>query len=183
MRTKTNIEPLNESSCGQFIRLLMLNDKRIYAYILSVVPIASDADDIMQETCSVMWQKFSNFKPDMDFVAWAITVARYQILAHLKRKKRSKVHYSDSLMDHLQDQLVQKMPEMDDRLDALKQCVGKLPEDDRRILQMRYESGYTLQNIGAYVSKSTRATYYALLRIHSLLLHCVNRSMTGETQT
>lgn len=38
----------------QFLRLLMLNDKRIYAYILSFVPNVTDADDIMQESSAVM---------------------------------------------------------------------------------------------------------------------------------
>jgi len=42
-----------EQNQEQFLRLLMMNDKRIYAYILSFVPNAADADDIMQEASAV----------------------------------------------------------------------------------------------------------------------------------
>ncbi len=160
------------------MRLLMLNDKRIYSYILSIVPNVSDADDIMQETSAVMWRKFSDFKPEMSFAAWGFTIARYQIMSHFKKQKRSKLCFNEDLTKLLEEEVEGQFTEMDDRLDALRHCVKKLGDSDQRLLQLRYERNLTLQNIGAHISKSTRATFYSLSRIHKLLLRCLQRTIS-----
>ena len=51
----------------QFLDLLMRNQKRIYNFILLLVPNYSDADDLMQETVSVMWSKFDSYEPGYSF--------------------------------------------------------------------------------------------------------------------
>ena len=38
----------------EFVRLLLANQNRIYAFILTLVSNWSDADDVMQETAEVM---------------------------------------------------------------------------------------------------------------------------------
>lgn len=162
----------------QFLRLLMLNDRRIYAYILSIVPNVSDADDIMQETSAIMWRKFSDFKSDMSFVAWGLTIARYQIMSYLKKRKRSKVCFSEDLTKLLEKEAEKTLSEMDDRLDALKHCIKKLNLTDQDLLKLRYERNLTLQNIGAHISKSTRASFYSLSRIHKLLLRCIKGELS-----
>ncbi|MCK4629078.1 MAG: hypothetical protein KAT56_08735, partial [Sedimentisphaerales bacterium] len=60
------------SNTERFLKLLMANDKRIYAFILTLVPGRIDADDLMQETVTIMWRKFDDFEPGRDFVAWGI---------------------------------------------------------------------------------------------------------------
>jgi RNA polymerase sigma-70 factor (ECF subfamily) len=54
----------------EFIRLLTANQSRIYAYIVSLVPNFNDADDIMQETTTMMWERKEDFESGTDFVAW-----------------------------------------------------------------------------------------------------------------
>ena len=69
------------SQTNEFLRLLMANQKRIYAFILATVPNRQDADDLFQETVLLMWSKFDDFQRGTSFVAWGITVAKYQILS------------------------------------------------------------------------------------------------------
>ena len=45
----------------------MRHQNRIFAYILTLVPHGADAEDIMQETASVAWEKFGTFKEGTDF--------------------------------------------------------------------------------------------------------------------
>lgn len=162
----------------QFLRLLMLNDRRIYAYILSIVPNINDADDIMQETSAVMWRKFGNFDSGMDFSTWALTIARYQILSYLKKRKRSKVRFNSNLVKSIEEEVKRVIPDLDERLTVLKNCIHKLGYENQNILKLRYEKGYTFENIGAHISKSTRAAFYTLSRIHQLLQRCVKRTFS-----
>ena len=171
---------VSQQNQEQFIRLLMLNDKRIYTYILSLVPNTADADDIMQETSAVMWRKFDTFTKDKDFVAWGISIARFQILSYFKKRKHSKVRFSEELIQAIEEEVEKTFPQMEQRLDALKTCLLKLSAEDKNILKLRYEKNYTLENIGAHISKSTRATYYCLVRLHKLLLGCIKRKLIEE---
>ena len=172
------METLNQKD--HFHSFLRLNDRKIYAYILSILKNVHDADDVMQETSIVMWNKFSAFSPGMDFVLWGITIARYQILAFLRDKKRTKVKNSKAIINSIHNEVTRKLQDIDYHLDLLKKCAQKLDTVDRHLLKLRYEKGYTLQKIGELVSKSTRATYYSLARIHKLLLGCIRRNLAEQ---
>ena len=75
---------------GRFTALLLQNQKRIYGLILSLVPNGPDADDIMQEACSVMWKKFETFEEGTNFAAWALRIAAL-VLAMGRQKRRGYV--------------------------------------------------------------------------------------------
>jgi len=68
-----------------FLALLVPNQMRIQAFILTLVPNVADAEDIYQETVYVMWDKISTFEIGTDFVAWAVTIAKFKILELLRR--------------------------------------------------------------------------------------------------
>jgi RNA polymerase sigma-70 factor (ECF subfamily) len=94
--------------------------------------------------------------------------------------KQSRIRFSEDILKSIEDDIIKVLPEMDIRLNALKECIKKLGQTERTLLKLRYEKGYTLKNIGAYISKSTRVTYYSLVRIHKYLLECVKRGLAGE---
>ncbi|HRS72819.1 MAG TPA: hypothetical protein P5175_13345, partial [Anaerohalosphaeraceae bacterium] len=50
-----------DAKAGEFVSLLTAQQTRIYAYILSLVPNFSDADDILQDTTKIMWERFDDF--------------------------------------------------------------------------------------------------------------------------
>lgn len=52
--------------------MLLNNQMRIYAFILSLVHNYEDADDLMQETANTMWQKYPDCQPIKDFLSWGI---------------------------------------------------------------------------------------------------------------
>jgi len=69
----------------QFFSLFMRHQNRIFAYILTLVPHGADAEDIMQETASVAWEKFGTFKEGTDFAAWLKKIAFHKVMDHRKR--------------------------------------------------------------------------------------------------
>src|SRR5579872_6953512 len=83
----------------QFVRLFLQNQKRIHGLILALVPRSPDADDILQEASAVLWQKFGEFKLGTNFAAWALRIARYQVLAYYTSQKRQRARLSDESLD------------------------------------------------------------------------------------
>ncbi|ARN56510.1 sigma-70 family RNA polymerase sigma factor [Sedimentisphaera salicampi] len=174
-------EDKRSEDTNRFLRLLMKHEKRVYAFILSMVSNSNDADDIMQEVTTVMWKKFPNYKETMNFSSWAMTIAKYQVLSFYKKNKNRKVKFSSNLLELLEQDYCNAEP-VDERTELLEVCLKELKTLDKDIIRLRYEDNLTLKSIGAKISKSTRATHYALARIHKLLMNCVRRKMAGQNE-
>jgi RNA polymerase sigma-70 factor (ECF subfamily) len=61
-----------------FGRLFVRYQSRIYGFIRSLVVHRDDAEDLLQETASVLWRKFGEFRPGSDFLARIIHELRNQ---------------------------------------------------------------------------------------------------------
>jgi len=77
-----------EGKVGEFVTLLTAQQARIYAYILSLVPNFNDADDLLQDTTKLMWEKFDDFVLGTDFLAWGKKIAYYQIMDYYRNKRK-----------------------------------------------------------------------------------------------
>lgn len=161
----------------RFMRLLLANQQRIYGLILALVPNWNDADDIMQETSAVMWAKFDDYEAGTDFAAWGLRIARYQVMAFLKKQGRERRRFSDATLEEIADQIMAAREELDDRRDAVQQCLGKLPERDRQLIQLRYEPDATTKSAADRTGRSVHAVYKALNRIHGQLLDCIRQRL------
>ena len=165
----------NNKKTEVFLSLLMANQRRINSYILSLVPVFNDADDIMQETISVMWSKFDQFEVGTDFTWWGIKVAYYHIMSYRKQKATDKLVFSDGLLEKINAVAKEKQVDTDDRIKHLRQCIEKLNPVDQRLLKARYELNYNADNLAIQLDRSVQYVYKHLSRIlHSLNL-CVRR--------
>ncbi len=164
----------------QFLGLLTANHNRIYAYILSMVANATDADDLMQETTTVMWRKFSEFEPGTDFVRWGMAIARYQVLSFRKKRYNNHLQFSDAAVQALEADCKEVHSNIEARLEALHKCVEKLAPRDREVVLMRYKKDYSVRIISERVGRSIFGVYKTLARVHDMLLRCIRRTLAGE---
>src|SRR5438309_8365030 len=77
-----------------FLRLFLQNERRLYAYILTLLPHRADADDVFQEASLVLWDKFDADHPPLDFAAWGCRIAYFKVLDFSKKRQRSRVLFS-----------------------------------------------------------------------------------------
>jgi RNA polymerase sigma-70 factor (ECF subfamily) len=164
----------------RFLQLLLANERRVYAFILALVPVWSDADDVLQNTSAVLWRKRETFTLESDFVAWALSIARYEVLSYRKRQRRDRMIFSDQTVELLAEQMASEGLGSDSRRDALESCVAKLKERDRELIRLRYEPRATTQGVADRVGRSIQAVYKALNRIHGQLLDCVRQTLAAE---
>lgn len=164
----------------RFLGLLLAHQRRVHAYILSLVPNRSDADDLLQETIVALWRKFDCYEPGTDFLAWAVAVARYEVLKFRQKHARSKLLFSEELMGALAQSVELKVAEFDDRHTALETCLGKLAARDRELIALRYQEGLTIKAVALRVGRPIAGMYKAMSRIHDALTLCVRGSMKGD---
>jgi RNA polymerase sigma-70 factor (ECF subfamily) len=168
------------SDSRDFVSLLIPNQRKIQAYIITLVPNINDAEDVYQETVSEMWNKFSTFKPGTDFIAWAITTARFKVLAFRSKHRNSKVQFNSNTYEFLEPAAASQLPVIQDHLDVLGMCLRKLSDNEKSLLKMRYENDLTFQKIASRVGKTAPALHRQMSIIHSRLAICIRHILRQE---
>ena len=164
----------------EFVRLLMQHERRIYAYVRSLVPNRTDAEDVLQETSRVLWEKFEQYKSGTDFVAWAFQVARYEVSYYRRRQQGDRLRFSDEFVDLLADEAQGEEEHLAGTQAALSECLEKLPPRDRDLLTQRYEPGASVQGIAEQLRRPVQTIYSRLKRVRRALFACVQRTLAAE---
>lgn len=177
---ETGSDSLNGSLDSLFFHLFMTHQKSIYAFILASIHNYNDADDILQETATVMWRKFDQFEQGTEFVAWAISIARIRILKFFNERKRTRIQFNQQLLDQIANMTSVKLVEVNQRLDASRRCREKLNEKDQELLYLRYNQGFTIKKIADSLSRPLPGLYKTMGRIHSILQRCIKRTIASD---
>jgi RNA polymerase sigma-70 factor, ECF subfamily len=164
------------------VSLLARHQRQILGFIHTMVPRIQDAEDIFQETCEVICEKFDSFSPGTDFLAWACEIARWRVRAARTAFARSKITFSDEVVDQLAQTMANMRQELDLRSDALELCLKKLPDRDRDLVTSRYSLGASIEEAAEQNGRSLDAAYKALARIRRVLYDCVSRRTAGVMQ-
>src|SRR5215468_5020000 len=111
-----------------FLRLFLQNQRRIYAYVLTLLPNRADADDVFQEASLVLWDKFDHAAPPDDFAAWGCRIAYFKVLDFRKRKQRGRVLFSQQMLERVAETALEQADalQLDERREALSGCLAKL---------------------------------------------------------
>ena len=175
--SQTNLSPPDAS----FVNLVLEAQRGLNAYILTLVPNLADADDILQETNSTLLRKAGEFEQGTRFWSWACRVAYYEVLAFRKRRQRDRVAigFDEKLLETIGGEAAGLFADLDKRLLALDDCLGRLKEQDRQLVALRYRDDQNAGQIAGVVGRTVRAVYQALYRIRHDLAQCVKHKVTA----
>ena len=162
------------------ITLLTDAQRVLHAFILSQVADLAAADDVLQETNLVLWDKRDDYTPGTDFRAWAFRIARYQVMAYRKQQTRDRLVFSDDLISQLANDADSRAAGHNERRNALAGCVSKLRDDDREMLKLKYAESMSGREIAEATGRSTDAVYQLLHRIRETLMECIRRVLARE---
>jgi RNA polymerase sigma-70 factor (ECF subfamily) len=162
-----------------FIALYTAHEARLRAFILSLVPRWSDAEEIAQRSSIILWKKFDQFRPGTSFFAWACQVARLEVKEHRKRAGRQRALFSDEFVEAVVNEVAEMQDDLAGRIQALQTCVEKLPPRHRELLRLRYDEGKSVKAVARTVNSSLEAVYKGLGRIRQTLYDCINRALAS----
>lgn len=157
----------------RFLPLWTQHQRRVFAYIYTLIPHRADAEDLLQETSVTLWEKFDEFEEGTDFVAWACQVAYWKVRNARRKYARSPIIHDDELLSSLSEKAIAGQAESDRLHGALGECLKKIGERDRALILSRYESDRTVKEVAELAGRSVDSVYKALSRIRKALLDCV----------
>jgi RNA polymerase sigma-70 factor (ECF subfamily) len=146
---------------AEFERQFTQCEPDVKAFVYTLLPHWSDADDVVQRTRIVLWQKFAQYRPGSSFKAWALQVARFEV-SNFRRTQRS------------------------DRLcleEEVATCMLQLRASDRQIIRHCYgPKATTAKEAAERLQRPVNTLYKALNRIRRTLMECVARYSGDESQ-
>ena len=141
-----------------------------------------DVDDVIQRTFVEAYKNIGDYTVGTNFAAWLLTLARYQLL-HETTRLRRQTDYHTRFVPHAVAAAAERRAETrpgDESqllLDHLRDCLGRLPEAARTLLQRRYEGEDSIGEIAASVGRSPGAIRKQLCTLRKQLHECIGRKL------
>lgn len=163
----------------RFFRLYTGVQPRLYSFLLMMIHNSSDAEELMQETASIMWEQFDRYQEGTNFAAWAITIARIKAFTHLRANKKALLFQKD-VYQRISVQAEITSSDASERVNALKSCLDKLDKSNSSLLSMRYKRNLSIAEMSKITGKSINVIYKTLSRVLGNLRECIRRTVNGQ---
>lgn len=151
------------------------------AYLRAMLPDIHAVDDCLQETYLILAAKYQD-TPVGEIRPLAFSCARNKALSWIKKQHAGRLSILDpELVFRIAEEAsAAHQPEThSERVQALRECMGKLRTGDRELLESRY--GYAAVSVAGVADgtgRSPAAAYKKLERLRALLRDCVKRQLT-----
>lgn len=161
----------------EFVELWTKSARRVFAFVLTLLPDFDAAEEVLQETGVLAWEKRDQYVSGTDFLAWSCRIAFFKVQEFRRRESKNVLQFSQPLLDAIDRVLRREQPNLEGRGAALVECLEKLPSRDRDLVRRRYFTGLAVRTIASQLDRSADAIYKALRRIHESLFECVESKM------
>lgn len=158
----TSVEPRSEArerllvqaaqkDPAQFGDLYELHFERVYAFILRRVRERQVAEDLTSDVFHKALTALPNFNwRGVPFGAWLFRIAKNVISDQWRKSSREVVEDPPEAVDEVS-------PEQTEQIAQLFRMVAQLPEDQRRVIGMRFAEGKSIKEIAQELGRSEGA--------------------------
>ena len=167
-----------DSRSSRFFKLYNPVQLRLYSYLLTIVHHPYDAEEVLQETSAILWEKFDQFEEGTSFKAWAISIARNCALAFMRKNKKTRMVFDESYYEKIAQFSEHASDDISDRVQALEHCLSKLSGRQKKLLVLRYNKDISIKRISQMTGRSINGLYQSFSYIIKGLRNCMTKYMT-----
>lgn len=164
----------------EFIGQLTQHQAALHGYVLASLGDVHDAKDVLQRVNIVLWRKAAAWDPATKFLPWAFTVARFEVLAHIRDRARDRLLFDSDVVDLMSETSSASLHDQTDRHEALQRCLEKMRPIDRALLSEHYVAGRTLREIAEAAGRQAGAVRIQIMRLRQMLADCIRRKLETE---
>lgn len=147
--------------------LFLQHTDLIRGFIRGLLPDATLADDVLQETFLTVTRKAADFQVGTSFPKWVCAIARYKVLEARRAARRGALLLSPEAIESLA--AADEVYEPDLRIDELEACLAGLAPSMRRVIELRYQRNHSPSEIAGIIGWKVEAVYVTLSRAKRLL--------------
>jgi RNA polymerase sigma-70 factor (ECF subfamily) len=164
----------------QFAALWTSSQWTIAAFIRTLIPDYQQADEVLQRVAVTLVRKFDQYDQSRPFAAWAVGVAKFEVLYYRRERATDKHLFGDDIVEQIASRYEILAEEVDPLRDALKHCLDKLEGRSKQVIDLRYRRGLSSGAIADEMELTAGAVRMLLCRVRETLRHCIDRRMSRD---
>lgn len=175
-----DLNTLNSDSSreAEFLRELAACYRDMYSCAMVVAGSQADADDVIQEACVVLWQKYDEFNPESCFKKWACSITFNVAKAYARKQRRRRGHgLPDDVLANVVRMCTAGSELFELRSEILKKCLARLSVSNRNFLIDCYQNANGIATVARKQNRTMASVYSKLKRIRQMLSECVKNQM------
>jgi RNA polymerase sigma-70 factor (ECF subfamily) len=166
---------VDSQQAEQFAVLWVGAQATLTAFIRSLVPDFQQAEDVLQRVAVTLVRKFDQYDPQRPFAAWAIGVAKYEVLYFRRERATDRHVFDDEIVDKIALSYQRFAVEADPFREALERCVEKLDGRSKQAIELRYAKGLNSPAVAERMRLSPGAVRMLLCRARQALKQCIEQ--------
>lgn len=165
-----------------FAEQLVRNQRRVFAYIVTLLSNRDDAEDVFQSTCLILWKKWEEFDPSRDFFTWSCGIAHNEARNLLRRKRLPRLQLSEDVMAQVAETRLKADKFLEMRGQFLSHCLEKLADGQRLLVEQCYLGDKQIKTLAEEMGISPAALTMRLQRIRKTLYECIDLASKSEIE-
>jgi len=176
------IAEVRAGNVDAFGRLIARYQRLLYYSVLGKVREHPEAQDIVQKSFVTAYQNLATLTDPEAFFPWIKGIAlnhcrnewrRHHSYATMKERLLEARRAEVSLL-----RLEEGGADTSPRAEALRQCLERLEPEELSLIELRFVQEFSMEQIGAELSKGAEAVRVWLYRVRMRLAECVKRRLT-----
>ena len=152
----------------------------LLTFICRLTGGAAESEDILQRVNVKLWQQRGAYDRAKPFANWARTIARYEVMAWRSTVSRSKLIFSDEIVELLAERLSAPEENANTRLVFLEQCRNEMAGTMRQIVDWFYFDRIPPRDIAKRLGRTAHSISNSLHHARNVLRLCVEGKLRAE---
>ena len=140
------VKELSKGNILAFNTLFREYGKRLYRFAFGYLKSEDEAEELVQEVFTIIWEKRADLKEELSFKAYLFTIAFNIIRKHFRTKAQLSEFFKTGAGDDLDMQTSQKI-NYDSLYQYITELVNQLPEKRRIIFEKSRFEGLSIKEI------------------------------------
>jgi len=168
------------SDAEQLAALWTQGQPIVSAFVRTMIRDRHQADEVVQRTAMAAVRKFHEYDHGRPFVAWAIGMARFEVLNFRREHATDRHLFDDALVEKIASGFERVAGQAGSLRDALEICVEQLDARGRQAVDLVYGQGASTAEAAGKLNMSPGAARMLLCRVRAALRKCVERRLAAE---
>jgi RNA polymerase sigma-70 factor, ECF subfamily len=163
-----------------FLRHFQETERPLRTYLWCATRDPHATDDLLQNVWKTLWIKLDRYDPARPFIAWAMGIARIEVLRWRQAHARSREVLSEASLDRIAATVEEHAGDIAALQRHLDTCLKKLPKRSRGVLRLFYADRLRIADIAARLQRTVGAVEMQLVRLRRALRDCIEERIAAE---
>jgi RNA polymerase sigma-70 factor (ECF subfamily) len=160
-----------------FAKLWVGAQSTVAGFVHSLVRDYQQAEEVLQRVAVTLVRKFDHYDQSRPFAAWAIGVAKYEVLYFRRERATDRHVFDDEIVDKIAQGYQRFVNHADPVREALERCLGRLDGRSKQAIELHYAGGLTSPAVAEEMRLSPGAVRMLLSRVRRTLRECIERQV------